>query len=71
MDLEKIRAQVDRLDVKAVKLRSGLDRLISGTIADLDAITLTDKQKAEMRAECLQLYSEIKECINKINSEIG
>ena len=71
MDLEKIRQQVDLLDSKAVELRRGLDRLISGVIADVDAIELTQEQKAELRSECLGIYNEIKECIVEIDEELS
>ena len=70
MDLQKIREQVNKVDVKAVQLRSGLDRLISGVIADVDSIELTDEQKNELVAECFEMYNGIKECIVKINEEL-
>ena len=71
MDLQKIRQQVDLMDSKAVELRRGLDRLISGVIADIDSIELTDEQKVAMRAECLEMYNEIKECIVEIDEELA
>ena len=33
MDLEKVRTQVDLIDVKAVKVRQGLDRLLLGRVS--------------------------------------
>ena len=71
MDLQKIRNQVDKIDSKAVELRRGLDRLISGVIAEIDSITLTDEQKTELRAECLEIYNEIKKCITEIDEELA
>lgn len=70
MDLVKIREQVNLMDIKAVILRSGLDGLISGTVADSNVVLLTTEQRVEIEAECLELYAEIKECITRIDEEL-